>query len=125
MLVSVGALSSVFVFEMLLGQVLAAGATPNDATALLETFQSTPIFGALLPGLLSFFVGTALTVVSLSRRGDPYRWPAMLLGLGVVLILGEIVLAQVLLSQLGNVLILAAGIGFARLVLREARSPAV
>jgi hypothetical protein len=35
-------------------------------------------------------------------------------GFGAALILGEIISAQVLLSQIGNILILVAGIGFAR-----------
>jgi hypothetical protein len=38
--------------------------------------------------------------------------------LGAILILGEIILAEVVLSQIGNILILVAGIGFASLLLR-------
>jgi hypothetical protein len=119
LLVSVGALSAVFVFEMLLGQFIAQGAAQSNAVALLETFQSTAVFLALLPGLLAFFVGTGLSVLALARPADPFRWPAVLLGIGAVFILGEIILAQVLLSQVGNILVLAAGVEFARLLGRK------
>ncbi|HJQ66541.1 MAG TPA: hypothetical protein VJ816_09205, partial [Gemmatimonadales bacterium] len=88
------------------------------AVALLQLFWSPQIFMALLPGLLAFFVGTALFVTTLAARPGPYRWPALGFGLGAALILGEIVLAEVLLSQIGNVVILMAGIGFARRLLR-------
>jgi hypothetical protein len=118
LLASVGALSAVFVFEMLLGRFIAAGADQSAAVALLETFQSGWILGALGPGLLAFFIGTALAVVPLASTASPFRWPAVALGLGATLIMGEIILAEVLLSQIGNILILVAGIVFASLLLR-------
>jgi hypothetical protein len=118
MLVSVGAFSAVFVVEMLLGRFVAQAADQAAAVALLETFMSVQIFLALVPGMLAFFAGTALLVRSLASAADPFRWPAFIFGLGAILILGEIVLARVLLSQIGNILILVASIGFARLLLR-------
>ncbi len=119
MLVSVGALSSVFTFEMLLGRVIAEGGDPATAVALLQTFQSTEVFLAILPGLLAFFVGTSCFVVSLSARADPFRWPALGFAVGAALILGEIILAEVLLSQVGNIVILMAGTSFAWLLLQR------
>lgn len=124
MLISVGALSAVFVFEMVVGRFLSQGADQASAVALLETFQSPAVFAALLPGLLAFFVGTGLSVATLARAPGPFRWPALLLGLGAGLILCEIILAQVLLSQVGNILVLMAGAGFARLLLQESRQRA-
>jgi hypothetical protein len=118
MVMSVGALSAVFVFEMLLGRFVSEIADHALAVALLETFQSAPVFAVLLPALLAFFGGTALFVFSLAPLAAPLRWPAFALSLGAVLIFGEIVLAQVLLSQIGNILIFLAGIGFARVLLR-------
>jgi hypothetical protein len=44
--------------------------------------------------------------------------------LGTVLILAEIVSARVLLSQIGNVLCLAGGVWFARVLLRGTAVPA-
>lgn len=118
LLVSVGALSAVFVFEMVLGRFIAAGADQSAAVTLLETFMSGGIFGVLGPGLLAFFLGTALGVVPLASTANPFRWPALTFALGAILILGEIILAEVVLSQIGNILILVAGIGFASLLLR-------
>jgi len=118
LLASVGALSAIFVFEMVLGRFIAAGADQSAAVALLETFQAGGIFGALGPGLLAFFIGTALAVVPLVSTASPFRWPAVAFALGAILIMGEIILAEVLLSQIGNILMLVAGIGFASPLLR-------
>ena len=117
LLASVGAFSAVFVFEMLLGRFISNGADPAAAVLLLETFQSE-IFVALVPGLLAFFVGTALAVMSLASEAGPFRLPALGFALGAILILGEIILAEVRLSQIGNIVILVAGIAFAWLLLR-------
>lgn len=116
---SVGAFSAVFAFEMLLGRLISKGADQAAAVALLETFQSAEIFGALVPGLLAFFIGIGLAVRSLAVPTGPFRWPALILALGAALILGEIILAEVRLSQIGNILMLVAGAGFARVLLRD------
>ena len=116
LLVSVGALSAVFAFEMVLGSFVQADR--RAAVVLLETFNSR-VLVALLPGLLAFFVGTGLFVAPSARTAGPLRWPALCLGLGALLILGEIVAAQVIFSQIGNVLICIAGIGFARVLRGE------
>jgi len=78
---------------------------------------------ALLPGLLAFFVGIGLFVAPLASAAGPLRWPACCLGLGALLILGEIIAAQVILSQIGNVLIFVSGIGFARVLRSEGPTP--
>lgn len=116
LLVSVGALSAIFAFEMVLGSFVLADR--GAAVALIETFNSR-VLPALLPGLLAFFVGTGLFVAPLASTAGPLRWPALCLGLGALLILGEIITAQVILSQIGNVLIFFAGIGFARVLRSE------
>jgi hypothetical protein len=118
LIVAVGALSAVFVSEMLLGRFVSQGADRASAVALFQTFQSGAILGALTPGLLAFFVGTGLFVTPLASTAGPYRWPAICFALGAALILAEIILAEVRFSQIGNLLILVAGIAFARLLLR-------
>ena len=119
LVVAVGALSAVFVSEMLLGRFVSQGADRASAVALFQTFQSGAILGALTPGLLAFFVGTAVFVTPLASTAGPYRWPAICFALGAALILAEIILAEVRFSQIGNLLILVAGIAFARLLLRD------
>jgi hypothetical protein len=122
LLASVGAFGAVFGFEMTLGSFTAKGGDQSSAVALLETFQSE-VFVALVPGLLAFFIGTGLAVMSLASAAGPFRWPALGLALGAALILGEIILAEVRLSQIGNLVSLAAGIAFARALLRSAQQP--
>ena len=117
-LASVGALSAVFAFEMLLGGFVVSG-DQGAAVALLDTFNSR-VLVVLLPGLLAFFIGTGLFVAALASTAGPLRWPALCFALGALLILGEIISAQVILSQIGNVLILVAGLGFARVLGRDA-----
>ena len=119
MLAGVGALSAVFTFEMLLGRVVAAGADQATAVTLLATFMGPTIFPALAPGLLAFFVGTGLAVMPLASSAGPLRRPALVFALGTALILAEIISAEVLLSQIGNVLCLAGGVGFARVLVRD------
>lgn len=119
MLTSVGALSAVFIFEMLLGRFISAGADERVANALLGTFQSGPVFAALMPGLLAFFIGTLVAVTVLAFPAGPFRWPAGILALGAILIMGEIILAQVILGQIGNIVSLVAGIAFARELLKH------
>lgn len=119
LLASVGAFSAVFVFEMLLARIISEGADHAVAVLLLQTSQSPGILVALLPGLLAFFVGTALAAISLASATSPFRWPAFGYALGASLILAEIILAEVRLSQIGNIINLAAGIAVARLLLRH------
>ncbi|HEX6407352.1 MAG TPA: hypothetical protein VFZ90_09195 [Gemmatimonadales bacterium] len=120
LLASVGGLSAVFACEMLLGGFVAAD--QQAAIALVDTFNSR-VLVALLPGLLAFFVGTGLFVAPIASTAGPLRWPALCLGLGALLILGEIISAQVILSQVGNTLIFVAGIGFARVLSSQGPAP--
>jgi hypothetical protein len=113
MLISAAALSAIFVFEMLLGRFLLDGADPATSTQLLDTFQSGRVFGAIAPFALAFFVAVALVVFALVQPNGPFRWPSVILGLGAALILAEIISAEVLLSQAGNVLVFVATSAFA------------
>ncbi|HET7110598.1 MAG TPA: hypothetical protein VFI41_06970 [Gemmatimonadales bacterium] len=118
MLAAVGALSAVFGFEMLLGRFVAGGAGQAAAVTLLETFMGPAVFAVLMPGLLAFFVGTGLAVAPLASSPGSLRGPALVFALGTALILAEIISAQVVLSQIGNVLCLAGGWWFARVLRR-------
>jgi len=111
-LISVGALSAAITHEMELGP-FAKAAGEQASVTLFESFNAHAL-PVLLPGLLSFFAATALMVAPLVSAAGPLRWPALVFGLGALLIFGEIALAQVILSQIGNVLMFVAGVGFAR-----------
>jgi hypothetical protein len=124
-LISLGAFSAVFAFEMILGRFISAGADQAAAVVLLKQFQQSPhMILALSPGLLAFFVGIALLVISLASTPNQFRWPTLGIALGAGLILAEILSAQVVLSQIGNVVMLISAIAFAMLLLRARRPTA-
>jgi hypothetical protein len=119
-LVGTAALASIFVGEMLVGRFVLDGADPDAATDLLESMFSGPILAAVGPATLAFFVGTAAFAIPLMRTGGSVGWAAALILLGVLLILAEILTAQVILSQLGNILAFCGSALAAWLILRGA-----
>jgi len=116
-LIGVASFTTIFVGEMLIGRYVSDGADTATATKLLETFQSGPILGAVMSGGIALFLGVGALAVPLIRAGGPLRWPALAFVVGAVLIAVEIVSAQVLFSQIGNLAFLAGGILFARQIL--------
>jgi hypothetical protein len=107
--VGTAAFASIFVFEMLAGLFVSGGADPASATALLERFFSGPIFLVLGPAMLAFLVGTTVFAAPLIRAGGPLRWAAVLILTGLLLVFAEILSAEILLSQVGNILAFLGG----------------
>jgi hypothetical protein len=63
--------------------------------------------------------------VSLIVDAGPLRWPAVVLLVGTLLILAEIMSSQVLLSQIGNLMVWGGSASFAWLLVhREVGAPA-
>jgi hypothetical protein len=120
-LISIGAaaFASVFVGEMLIGRFVIDGATASAATGLLQTMFSGPIAAPMIPAMLAFFVGTAFFAVPLVGADRNLRWTAGLYSAGLLLVLAEILSAQVLLSQIGNAVILCGGTIAAATTLRR------
>ena len=118
MMIGTAAFASVFVGEMLVGRFVLDGADRAAATGLLNSMFSGPIMAAVGPAMLAFFAGTAVAAITLMRAGSRMRWPAALFLIGVLLVLAEILSAQVILSQIGNVLILCGGIATAWVILQ-------
>ena len=74
--------------------------------ALASIFMfSGPMVAAVGPAMLAFFAGTAVFALPLTRAGGRAAWAASSILVGVLLILAEILTAQVVLSQVGNVLV--------------------
>lgn len=117
-LIGVAAFASIFVGEMLIGRFVADGADTAAATDLLDSMFSGPMVAAVVPGALAFFVGTAAIAIPLVIAGGKLRWIAALYSIGALLILVEILSAQVILSQIGNFLIFCGGAVTAWLILR-------
>lgn len=103
LLVGLSAFSAIFASEMLVGRYAAQGASASATADLLRTLQSAPVLGVL--GVLgsAFFVGVAAFAIPFIREGGPWRAPSLLFALGSLLVLAEIISAQVVFSQVGNV----------------------
>ena len=119
-LVGVAAVASIFVGEMLVGRFVLDGADPAVATDLLESMFSGPILAAVGPATLAFFVGTAAFAIPLMRTGSRVGRAAAIILLGALLVLAEILSAQVILSQIGNILVFCGSARVAWLILRGA-----
>ncbi len=105
---------------MLVGRFVLDGADPAAATDLLESMFSGPILAAVGPAMRAFFVGTAVFAIPLIRDGGGLRLAAGAILIGVLLVLAEILSAQVLLSQIGNVLAFLGSATAAWLILHGA-----
>ena len=124
-LVGTAAFASIFVGEMLVGRFVLDGAEPAAATDLLESMFSGPMLAAVGPAMLAFFVGTAAFAIPLMRAGGGVAWAAAIILIGVLLILAEILSAQVILSQIGNILVFCGSATTAWLILQGASGEAV
>jgi hypothetical protein len=93
-------LGGVFSIEMLTGRVGVSATQP-----ILDAFATPPLAVPLLALVLAFFAGTIALMVTLVRSRRRLRWPGTTVLMGLLLIMSEIVSAQVLLSQVGNALV--------------------
>lgn len=103
LLIGLSSFSAIFACEMLVGRYAADGASASATADLLRTLQSGPVLGVI--GILgsAFFVGVAAFSIPFIREGGPWRTPSLLFALGALLVLIEILSAQVVFSQAGNV----------------------
>jgi hypothetical protein len=124
-LIGAAAFAAIFVGEMLIGRFVADGADTATATALLDSMFSGPIVAAVGPGALAFFAGTAVFAIPLTMAGGKLRWIAVFYSVGALLILAEILSAELILSQIGNLLIFCGGAATAWLILRGETGPQV
>ena len=116
-LIGTAAISSVFVGEMLIGRFVLDGGDPAAATDLLESMFSGPMLAAVGPAMLAFFVGTAVFAFPLMRSGGSLGRAAATILIGALFVLAEILSAQVVLSQIGNVLVFLGSAAIAWLIL--------
>jgi hypothetical protein len=123
-LVGTAATASIFVGEMLIGRFVLDGADPVAATDLLESMFSGPIVAVVGPAMLAFFVGTAAFAIPLMRTGSKLGWAAAIILIGTLFILAEILSAQVILSQIGNILAFCGSATAAWLILQGATGDA-
>jgi hypothetical protein len=115
-LIGVAGSSAIFLAELLAGRLGSAGAATTED--LLDAMFSGPIAGPMIPVTLALFVGAAVFAVPLIVASGPPRRPAVVFLVGILLVLAEITSSQVLLSQIGNLLIWSGSVAFAWLVVR-------
>jgi hypothetical protein len=121
--IGVGGAAAIFVAEMLAGRLSSLGVAATED--FLDTMFSGPIAGPMMPVALAFFVAAAVFAMPLIADSGPLRWPAVIFLVGTLLVLAEILSSQVLLSQIGNLLIWSGSAAFAWLLVRgEADAPA-
>jgi hypothetical protein len=72
--------------------------------------------------IAAFYIGVTVVTVALVRISGRLRWSGLAFGTGLYLVLVEIITSEVLFSQIGNAVVLAAGIGFAWELLRGNRA---
>jgi hypothetical protein len=118
LIVGVGTFSSIFVAEMFIGRSVLEGANAAQTVGLLETFESPWMLGALLIGVIAFFVGIGLFAFPLIVPAGQFRWPAIIMVVATIFLMVEIVSAQVLFSQIANILFLVGGVAFSWRILR-------
>jgi hypothetical protein len=118
-LIGMAAIASVFVCEMLVGRYVLDGADTASAADLLESMLSGPMIGVVGAAMLAFFIGTAMFALPLIHSRGALGPSAALLLTGATLILAEIVSARVILSQIGNALVLCGSASAARVILRD------
>jgi hypothetical protein len=116
LMIGVAGSCAIFLAEVLAGRFGAAGLAQTES--FLDTMFSAPIAGLMIPIALAFFVGAGVFAVPLIAGSGPLRWPAVVFLGGTLLVLGEIITSQVLLSQIGGVLVWGGSVAFARLLVR-------
>jgi hypothetical protein len=116
LVVGLAGTSAIFVAEMLAGRFGSLGAAATEQ--FLETMFSAPIVGPMIPVAAAFFAGAAVAAMPLIAGSRPLRWPAVVLLVGTLLILAEIISSQVLLSQIGNLLVWGGSVSVAWLLVR-------
>jgi hypothetical protein len=123
LVIGVAGSAAIFLAEMLAGRLGSLGAAATEQ--FLNTMFSAPVAAPLIPIALALFVGAAVVTAPLIAGSGPLRWPAVVFLVGTLLVLGEVISSQVLLSQLGGLLIWGGSVSVAWLLVRgEAGAPA-
>jgi len=110
-LVGACGLSAIVALELLAGG--GALLDPTAAQTILDGRSSAPVALPLTTMTLGFFVGSVMLTARMTRGIPAVRGPAASMLVGVLLIVAEIASAQVLLSQVGNVLVWIGAVGCA------------
>lgn len=109
--------SAIFVTEMVAGRL--GSVSPDSTKSLLDTFFSPQVAIPVFAVGLGFFVGSIMFAVRMISGSRRLRMPAIVLLVGLLSIVAEIAASQVVLSQVGNVLVWVGSVGLARVLSRD------
>ena len=120
-LIMIGAagFASIITGEMLASRLVLDGVDTAAPISLWTNLFMGPVAAAVGPALLAFFAGTFMFAIPLLRGSQRLRRPVALIVIGVFFVLAEILTARVLLSQIGNVLVLCGSAEAAWLIARD------
>jgi hypothetical protein len=113
LLILIGAcgFSAMIALELLAGRLTLLN--PTTAQSILDARSSAPVALPLITMTLGFFIGSIMLMIRMIRGIPAVRWPTAGMLVGVLLIAAEIGSGQVVLSQVGNVLVWIGAIAFA------------
>jgi len=120
-LIMIGAagFASIITGEMLASRLVLDGVGNAAPISLWTNLFMGPVVAAVGPAVLAFFVGTIMFAIPLVRGSKRLRWPVALIVIGVLFVLAEILTARVVLSQIGNIVVLCGSTRVAWLIARS------
>jgi hypothetical protein len=120
-LIMIGAagFASIITGEMLASRLVLDDVGDAAPISLWTNLFMGPVAVAVGPALLAFFVGTFMFAIPLLRGSKRLRRPVALILIGALFVLAEILTAQVLFSQIGNVVVLVGSAEAAWLIARD------
>jgi hypothetical protein len=120
-LIMIGAagFASIITGEMLASRLVLDGVCDAAPISLWTNLFMGPVAVAVGPALLAIFVGTFMFAIPLLRGSKRLRRPVALILIGALFVLAEILTAQVLFSQIGNVVVLVGSAEAAWLIARD------
>jgi hypothetical protein len=121
MMMGTAGFASIITGEMLASRLVLDGVGNAAPIALWTNLFMGPVAVAVGPALLAFFVGTMIAAMPLLRGSERLRRPVALIVIGVLLVLAEVLTARVMLSRIGNIVVLC---GSAELAWHIARAGA-
>jgi len=119
MMIGVAGFAAVISGEMLASRLVLDGVGNAAPVSLWTNLFMGPVVVAVGPALVAFFVGTFMAAIPLLRGSRRLRRPIGLIVIGVLLVLAEILTAQVVFSQIGNIAVLCGGAEVAWLLARS------
>jgi hypothetical protein len=106
MMIGTAGFASIITGEMLASRLVLDGVGNAAPISLWTNLFMGPVAAAVGPALLAFFVGTMMSAIPLLRGSERLRRPVALIVIGTLFVLAEILTARVVLSRIGNIVVL-------------------